>query len=111
LQSIEKIGSISRFISLVPGLGQMANSIKDEEFLKKLKKIRAIILSMTKAERQNVKLLSDASRIRRISKGSGSSEDDVRQLINQFKLMIELAPKLARVDPRSLVSQIRNFKV
>jgi len=65
---------------------------------------------MTKAERKDAKLLSDASRIRRITKGSGSSEDEVRQLVNQFKLMIELAPKLARVDPRSLLSQIGNFK-
>ena len=110
LQSFEKIGSFSRFISLVPGLGQIANSIRDEEVLKKLKKIKAIILSMTKAERKDAKLLSDASRIRRITKGSGSSEDEVRQLVNQFKLMIELAPKLARVDPRSLLSQIGNFK-
>ena len=82
LKKIQKMGSIAKIIGMIPGLNKVR--IDDEEtFNKEIKHIEAIILSMTKKERQNYKILN-ASRKRRIAKGSGTRVSDVNRLIKQF---------------------------
>ncbi|WP_084042283.1 signal recognition particle protein [Hippea sp. KM1] len=82
LKKIQKMGSIAKIIQMIPGMNKI--KIDDEEaFNKEIKHIEAIILSMTKQERQNYKILN-ASRKRRIAKGSGTRVSDVNRLIKQF---------------------------
>ncbi|AEA34411.1 signal recognition particle protein [Hippea maritima] len=82
LKKIQKMGSIAKIIQMIPGMNKV--KIDDEEsFNKEIKHIEAIILSMTKEERQNYKILN-ASRKRRIAKGSGTRVSDVNRLIKQF---------------------------
>ncbi len=82
LKKIQKMGSIAKLIGMIPGLNKV--KIDDEEaFSREIKHIEAIILSMTKEERQNYKILN-ASRKRRIAKGSGTRVSDVNRLIKQF---------------------------
>ncbi len=82
LKKIQKMGSITKIIGMIPGLNKV--KIDDEEsFNKEIKHVEAIILSMTKEERRNYKILN-ASRKRRIAKGSGTRVSDVNRLIKQF---------------------------
>jgi len=86
LQQMKNMGGIKGLIGKLPGVGQLpakAQSMMDD---KKLGKMEAIIHSMTKKERQFPALI-DGSRKRRISAGSGTSIQDVNQLLKQFTQM------------------------
>ncbi len=85
LKKIQKMGSITSIIKMIPGLNKikLANS---NEFEFELKKITAIIQSMTKKEKDNYKII-DASRKRRIAKGSGTDVQSVNKLLKQFEEM------------------------
>lgn len=84
LQQIKKMGPISQLLDLIPGFSALRKKqdIPVEE--KNLKVIEAIINSMTRSERQNPQII-DASRKRRIAKGSGTQIQDVNQLLKQFE--------------------------
>jgi len=89
LKEVKKMGSIAQLTSMVPGLSKIASKINEDEQEKQLKKVEAIILSMTPDERHNPHIL-DGSRRRRIAKGSGTQIQDINQLINQFQQMQKL---------------------
>ena len=55
-----------------------------------MKKYKAIISSMTPEERKDERLMHDASRIKRVAKGSGTTEKDVRELLSDFAKMKKL---------------------
>jgi signal recognition particle subunit SRP54 len=89
LKEIRKMGSLASLVSMVPGLSKVANKIDEEAQEKQLKKIEAIILSMTPMERTNPNII-DGSRRRRIASGSGTQTQDINQLLNQFRQMQKL---------------------
>ncbi|NJO02510.1 MAG: signal recognition particle protein [Bacteroidia bacterium] len=91
LQQIKKMGNIKDLVSMLPGMGKMLKDvdIDDDSF----KPIEAIILSMTKQERQDPNLLN-GSRKRRIAEGSGTSIQQVNNLIKQFNDMRKLMKKM-----------------
>ena len=81
IQQIKKMGNIKELASMIPGVG---NAIKDVDIDNdSFKGIEAIILSMTKEERENPSLL-DASRKNRIAKGSGRTMVEINRLLKQF---------------------------
>ncbi|MDD5700884.1 MAG: signal recognition particle protein [Dehalococcoidales bacterium] len=86
LKEIRKMGSLAQLASMVPGLSKMTNKISEDAQEKQLKKVEAIILSMTPLERHNPNLI-DGSRRRRIAAGSGTQTQDINQLLNQFRQM------------------------
>jgi len=88
LNKIQKMGSITNIIKMIPGLNKIKLA-QTEEFDKELKKIKAIIQSMTKQEKENYKII-DASRKRRIAKGSGTDVQSVNKLLKQFEEMNKL---------------------
>lgn len=99
LQQIKKMGSFENLLKFLPGMGQMKKQLAqmtppDTE----LKKIEAIILSMTPDERVDHNLL-DGSRRKRIARGSGTKVEDINRLIKQFlearKMMSRFAQKSA----------------
>ena len=84
IQQIKKMGNIKELASMIPGIGK---AIKDVDIDNdSFKGIEAIILSMTKAERQNPALL-DTSRKNRIAKGSGRTMVEINRLLKQFSDM------------------------
>ena len=84
IQEIKKMGNIKELASMIPGVGK---AIKDVDIDNdSFKGIEAIILSMTKAERQNPALL-DTSRKNRIAKGSGRTMVEINRLLKQFSDM------------------------
>lgn len=87
LSSIEqskKLGPLSGIMKMMPGMADYANSINDEEADAELKRIRAIIYSMTPAERENPDIMRSSHR-RRIAAGAGVSINDVNKLMNQYE--------------------------
>jgi signal recognition particle subunit SRP54 len=89
LKEVRKMGSLAQMASMIPGLSRVASKINEDEQEKQLKKVEAIILSMTPMERHNPNLI-DGSRRRRIARGSGTQTQDINQLLNQFRQMQKL---------------------
>lgn len=83
-KTIRKMGSFRSLIKLVPGMSSLPNEVMDNLDEKGLKRIEAMILSMTPAERQNPDILN-ASRKRRIASGSGCTIQELNRLIKQLE--------------------------
>jgi signal recognition particle subunit SRP54 len=95
IRQIGKMGALGQLIELVPGLSRVAPHLPDDEGEKRLKKIEAIISSTTYEERHNPNIIT-GSRRRRIARGSGTTPQDVNQLLNQFYQLQKLTKSLAR---------------
>jgi signal recognition particle subunit SRP54 len=86
LQAIKKMGPLSQLLGMVPGLSQMSKDLPADVTDKQMQRIEAIINSMTRQERQQPDVLN-GSRRKRIATGSGTSVQEVNQLVSQFKQM------------------------
>ena len=79
------MGSLSQIMEMIPGMGQMSSKLKagalDDS---QIERVEAIIRSMTREERQKPEIIN-GSRRRRISRGSGTTPQDINQLLNQFR--------------------------
>ncbi|MCI5144346.1 MAG: hypothetical protein D3923_02185 [Candidatus Electrothrix sp. AR3] len=95
LQHIKKMGSMEQLMGMVPGINKL-KQIKDapQPDEKELFKTEAIILSMTKKERANHKLIN-ASRRQRIAKGSGNSVQDVNRVLKSYTIMLKMMKKIS----------------
>jgi signal recognition particle subunit SRP54 len=94
LQQVKKMGPLQQLLEMIPGFSQAAKHLPAEALdERQLKRVEAIILSMTPEERRRPEII-DGSRKRRIARGSGTSIQEVNQLLNQFfqtrRLMKEL---------------------
>lgn len=90
-EQIEKMGSISSILNMLPGV---SGKIKEEDIdEKKLPRTKAIILSMTKKERERPSLI-DAKRKRRIAAGSGTKVEDVNNLLKQYEVMQKMMKQM-----------------
>jgi len=89
LQQVKKMGSLGQLLDMVPGLSSVARRLPDGMDEKQMKKVEAIVLSMTREERMHPEII-DGSRRRRISVGSGTTPQDVNQLLNQFRQVQKL---------------------
>lgn len=110
-EQINKIGSFNQILDMLPGFGFLkAKKELIEEQEKKVKIWKYIIQSMTPKERENPEIINE-SRIRRIAKGSGRREEEVRELLNQYFKMKKLIKSfggekgLARGDLSKLVKR------
>lgn len=83
LQNIKKLGSLGSILKMIPGMGQIGDLAPAE---KEMKKVEAIIQSMTREERKKPEILK-ASRKQRIAKGSGTEVADINRLLKQFEQM------------------------
>jgi signal recognition particle subunit SRP54 len=86
LKEVKKMGSLAQLTAMVPGLSRIASKINEDDQEKQLKRVEAIVLSMTSGERHNPQII-DGSRRRRIAKGSGTQVNEINQLLNQFQQM------------------------
>ena len=96
LSMMSKLGSMKSIIGMIPGLSQMAGPLKDMDFENsdEIKRIKALIGSMTPKEREQPDLMNPA-RKRRIAKGSGLSEVQINKILKQFKNASKMAKKLS----------------
>jgi len=104
LRQMKKMGGMQGVLSMLPGVSkikkQMDNANIDENVIKVNE---AIILSMTKEERQNPKIINN-SRKKRISNGSGADSSNVNKLLKQFKMMGNMMKKMSKNNPEGKMS-------
>ena len=114
LRQMKKMGGMEGVMSLLPGVNkmktQMDNASIDE---KMLIENEAVILSMTKKEKEDSKIIS-GSRRKRISKGSGVDVSKINKLLKQFKMMSDMMKKMSQgkkipsgVIPDEIINQIK----
>ncbi len=95
LRQIKKMGPLAQLVELLPGFSKLASGIPQGDEENRMRKIEAIILSMTPEERRTPAIIG-GSRRRRIAKGSGTTPGDVNQLLNQFYQMQKLTKMAAQ---------------
>ena len=83
LRQVKKMGSLTDLVSMIPGMGKMAEGKVDD---KQLVRVESILSSMTSKERKAPKII-DGSRRRRVAMGSGTSIQEVNQVLKQFEQM------------------------
>jgi len=101
LREMKKMGSFSQLVEMIPGLSSIASKNPEAVDDKKLKKIEAIVLSMTPQERRNPDII-DGKRKRRIAGGSGTTPQDVNQLLNQFRQTQKIMKQVSRMNKGGL---------
>ena len=95
LQQLKGMGPLSQLLEMVPGMSAMKGRIPvDEVDDDQLKKVEAVIYSMTPEERRRPEIIG-GSRRRRMAKGSGTTPQDVNQLLNQFRQMQKIMRQMA----------------
>ena len=107
LQQIKKMGSMKDLMGMIPGAGKMLKDvdIDDDAF----KGIEAIIHSMTPEERSNPKVIN-SSRKKRISKGSGTSVQEVNQLLKQFNQMGKMMKMMQGGGGQKMMQMMKGMK-
>ncbi|MDF2953713.1 MAG: Signal recognition particle GTPase [Thermodesulfobacterium sp.] len=104
LRQMKKLGSIRDMLEFLPGIGRKLKEIEFDE--KELVKMEAIINSMTKEERKNPRIIN-ASRKRRIARGSGTTVQDVNKLLRSYEEMLKLLKQMR--SPGRFQSMIRRL--
>jgi signal recognition particle subunit SRP54 len=107
-QQVQKLGSMSKILGMLPGLGQMKDQLASVATDKRIKHLEAIINSMTPAERANHNLL-DGKRKRRIAIGCGRPVSEINQLIKQY---VETKKMMGQMnDPKFMARMQRMAKM
>ena len=106
LREVKKLGPLSQLMEIIPGLSQVSRRISPEIPDRQMKRIEAIINSMTLEERRNPRILN-ASRKRRIARGSGTTVQEVNQLLAQFRQMQRMMKQLASGKGKGLGLPLR----
>jgi len=103
LQQVKRMGPLSQLMEMIPGFASLSRELPQEVTDQQMKKIEAIINSMTAQERRNPRIIG-GSRKRRIATGSGTTVQEVNQLLGQFRQMQKLMKQLTfgRVDISSI---------
>lgn len=106
IQQIKKMGSIKDLVGMIPGMGKMMKDlpVDDDAF----KPIEAIIFSMTKEERENPDILS-GNRRNRIAKGSGTSIQQVNNLLKQFEDMRKMMKSMNKMQGKGIPPNMKNL--
>ena len=103
LKMISRMGSLGGIMKLVPGMSKAMKGANIDE--KQTVYIKALIQSMTKAERKNPQLISrSSSRRRRVAKGSGRSVSDVNKLIQSLEQQSQMMKRMGSMDPSQMNS-------
>jgi len=100
LRQMKKMGGMEGVLSMLPGVSKIKKQMDQANVDENIIKINeAIILSMTKEERDNPKIINN-SRKKRISIGSGTDSATINKLLKQFKMMTNMMKKMSKGDPK-----------
>jgi len=108
IQAVKKMGSLSQIMDMIPGMGQMSSKLKNGALDdSQIGRVEAIIRSMTREERQKPDIIN-GSRRRRIAMGSGTTPQDINQLLNQFRQTQKMMRQLSRSrNPKNLMKMFQ----
>jgi signal recognition particle subunit SRP54 len=107
LQQIKRMGSFGSLLEMIPGGKKLASQVDADKAEQELKRVEAIINSMTLDERRNPAILN-GSRRRRIAQGSGTTVTDINRLMKQFLEMKKMMQRVSKLGVRSLLSRMPN---
>lgn len=109
LQQIKKMGSLESIFSMIPGMGKMMKQMQGAApSERELKRIEAIIDSMTFAERADHSLINGSRRLR-IANGSGTSVQEVNLLLKRFTEAQKMMKQLQKLGPKGLMKGMGGF--
>jgi signal recognition particle subunit SRP54 len=94
LRSIRRMGPMKQLLGMLPGVGSAMKDVEVDD--KQLDQLEGIVHSMTPQERDDIKLLNK-SRVRRISRGSGTTATDVNRLTKQFEMIQKMTRQMSGV--------------
>lgn len=98
LQQVKKMGPLQQILEMIPGMSSITKQLPAEALdEKQMKRVEAIIYSMTPLERRRPEII-DGSRRRRIARGSGVSPQEVNQLLNQFRNMQKMMRQMTAMQ-------------
>ena len=93
LREVKKMGPLSQILGMIPGFSQVSQQVSPEITDQQMKRVEAIVNSMTLEERRSPKIIN-ASRKRRIARGSGTTVQEINQLLGQFRQMQRMMKQL-----------------
>lgn len=103
LQQFKKMGSLESIMGMIPGMGKMMKQMQGAQpSEKELGRIEAIIRSMTPGERSNHAIINGSRRLR-IAKGSGTTVQEVNQLLKRFSDAQKMMKQLQKLGPKGLL--------
>jgi len=116
MRQVKKLGPIGQLLNMIPGVSRLKDQIDEEQADKQMKRIEALICSMTPKERRDPKLLN-AARKKRVARGAGyvntpksperelEGVQEINQLLKQFREMQKMMKMIrsGRIDPRSFL--------
>ncbi len=104
MQQMKKLGSMSSLLEMLPGVGQIPPDVREQAMVeseKEMKRAESIIRSMTPKERRHPELL-DASRKRRIARGSGTDVTAINTLLNNFRRSQQMMQKMGKMQKKMM---------
>ena len=107
LQQIKRMGPVGNLLEMIPGGKKLASQVDAAKAEQEMKRVEAIIHSMTLVERRNPAILN-GSRRRRIAQGSGTTVTDVNRLMKQFLEMKKMMQRVSKLGVKSLMSRMPN---
>ena len=108
IKNMRRMGGMSSILNLLPGAGALKEQLKNMSHLEKEVKMQeALILAMTKKERENPEILN-SSRKHRIAKGAGSNIQEVNRLVKKYKMMQKMMGKFGKIDPKKMEEMMKN---
>lgn len=106
MDTMNKMGGIGSLMGMMPGLGKIKQQVNDKmndgEMQKGMKRMRAILSSMTQFERQNPKQIG-GSRKSRIAKGAGVEISEVNKLLKQHRMMADMMKKFGKMGKKGMM--------
>jgi len=108
IKNMRRMGGMSSILNLLPGVGALKEQLKNMTHIEKeIKTQEALILAMTKKERENPEILN-SSRKHRIAKGAGSTIQEVNRLMKKYKMMQKMMGKFGKIDPKKMEEMMKN---
>merc|ERR1711916_67940 len=107
IQQVKKMGSMKDLMGMIPGAGKIMKDVDIDDDA--LKGIEAIIHSMTPSERSDPKIIN-SSRKKRIAKGSGTSIQEVNQLMKQFSQMSKMMKMMQGGGGKQMMQMMRGMR-
>jgi signal recognition particle subunit SRP54 len=106
LREVKKMGPLSQILDMIPGFSRISQQVSPEITDDQLKRVEAIVNSMTLEERHDPRIIN-ASRKRRIAQGSGTTVQEINKLLGQFRQMQRMMKQLtSKRGPFSMLRQL-----
>ena len=94
MQMLKRMGPLSGLLGMIPGLNKQLQGTQIDDRM--LGRVEAMVTSMTPQEQRNPKLLQNPSRVRRVARGAGTTQQEVQKLVKQFNEMQKMMRQIGK---------------